>query len=273
MALPSSGWGRCPAARCRSSGSGTAACSGGPGCRRCCVTELGCSDVRFGRRCVERLVDARQQRAGGHRWCWRCRVGAVADVRVGGQLGDRERVRLLAAPLAQRVAAAHVDRRPAPQVGQGEVHPAVAAEGRTQQREERLVLVDGQELPVAQGPRPWARTRRTSAGSRTRTARPCRSLLSFRGAELNSAPLFEAGGHSGPPPPPSPLRGRTAASIEGDRIRRVREEADLVAVVGGGQGRCARLGHPEAGPGRVVELEGDVEVEERRRIGAGEVVA
>ena len=77
---------------------------------------------------------------------------ALRDVRVRRQLGDRQRVRLLAAALAERVAAADVDRRAAAQVGQREVDPAVAAEGRAEQREQRLVLVDRQQLPVAQRP-------------------------------------------------------------------------------------------------------------------------
>src|SRR5262245_37250 len=37
-------------------------------------------------------------------------------------------------------------------VRQAEVHPAIPAECRTQQREQRLVLIDGQKLPVAKRP-------------------------------------------------------------------------------------------------------------------------
>src|SRR4051794_29653620 len=66
--------------------------------------------------------------------------------------GDRQRVRLLASYLAECVAATHVDWRPALEVRQGEVHPSVAAERRAQQREQRLVLIDGQQLPVAKSP-------------------------------------------------------------------------------------------------------------------------
>jgi hypothetical protein len=80
------------------------------------------------------------------------RGGGVDDVDVLGQLGDRQGVRLLAAALSQRVTAADVDRRPAPQVGEREVDPPVPAERRAQEREERLVLIDGQELAVAEGP-------------------------------------------------------------------------------------------------------------------------
>jgi hypothetical protein len=38
------------------------------------------------------------------------------------------------------------------QVRQGKVHPSITAKGGSQQREEGLVLVDGQKLSVAQGP-------------------------------------------------------------------------------------------------------------------------
>src|ERR1044071_8018029 len=75
-------------------------------------------------------------------------------MRVGGQLGDAQRVRLLASPLSQSVSAADVNRRATPQVRKREVHPTIAVKGRTQQREQRLVLVDGQQLSVAQRPTP-----------------------------------------------------------------------------------------------------------------------
>ena len=68
---------------------------------------------------------------------------------VRGDFGNRQRVRLLAAALAQRVAAADVYRHAPAQVREREIHPPVAAEGRPQQREQRLVLVDGQQLAIA----------------------------------------------------------------------------------------------------------------------------
>ncbi len=43
-------------------------------------------------------------------------------------------------------------RRAGAEVGQGEVHAAVAAVGRAEQREQRLVLVDRQQLSVAHRP-------------------------------------------------------------------------------------------------------------------------
>ena len=59
---------------------------------------------------------------------------------------------LLAAALAQGMTAAHVDRCAGLQIGQPKVHAPIAAVGRAEQREERLILVDGQQLPVAQRP-------------------------------------------------------------------------------------------------------------------------
>ena len=85
----------------------------------------------------------------------RVAVGARSPERRAGGCGIsamREGVRLLAARCAEREAAADVDRRPALQVRQGEVRLPVPAEGGAEQREQRLVLVDRQELPVAQRP-------------------------------------------------------------------------------------------------------------------------
>ena len=52
-----------------------------------------------------------------------------------GHLADADGVSLLAAAFAQVVVAADMDRGAAAQVGQGEVHLAIAAEGGAQQRE------------------------------------------------------------------------------------------------------------------------------------------
>ena len=100
--------------------------------------------------------EVRLSRHPGGRGAVGVRIGlggrGVRDMVMLRQLGDRERVRLLAAALAEGVPAADVDRRAASKVGQGEVDPAVAAERRSQQREQRLVLVDRQQLTVAQRP-------------------------------------------------------------------------------------------------------------------------
>src|SRR5215213_7807522 len=73
-------------------------------------------------------------------------------MRVRRQLRNRQRVRLLATPLAQGMSAAHMNWRAPAVVGKRKVHAPVTAEGRAEQREQRLVLVDRQELPVAQRP-------------------------------------------------------------------------------------------------------------------------
>ena len=61
----------------------------------------------------------------------------------------------------QRVPAAGVDWRTPPQVGQRKVGPAVSTEGRAEQREQRLILVDRQELTIAQRPALRRETRTT----------------------------------------------------------------------------------------------------------------
>src|SRR5687768_822991 len=68
------------------------------------------------------------------------------------QFRDRNGVRLLAALLTEGMPAADVDRGSSALVGQREVHAAVTAERRAEEREERLVLVDRQQLPIALRP-------------------------------------------------------------------------------------------------------------------------
>jgi hypothetical protein len=48
-----------------------------------------------------------------------------------------------------------MDRRPSAQIRQSKIHPPVAAVSGAEKREERLVLVDGQELSVAKRPTFW----------------------------------------------------------------------------------------------------------------------
>src|SRR5215213_4239124 len=73
-------------------------------------------------------------------------------MRVRRQLRNRQRVRLLATPLAQGMTTADMNGRAPAVVGQRKVDTPVAAERRAKQREQRLVLIDRQELPVAQRP-------------------------------------------------------------------------------------------------------------------------
>src|SRR5947207_5648340 len=68
------------------------------------------------------------------------------------QFRNRQRMRLLTGLFAQRVAVAGVNRRSALQVRQGKIGLAVPAISRAEQRKERLVLVDRQQLPIAQRP-------------------------------------------------------------------------------------------------------------------------
>jgi hypothetical protein len=59
---------------------------------------------------------------------------------------------LLTTALAERVSAANMDGRAGAQVWQGKVDSSIAAECRAKQREQGLVLIDGQKLPVAERP-------------------------------------------------------------------------------------------------------------------------
>src|SRR5712692_2301637 len=67
-------------------------------------------------------------------------------------LGNVQRVRGLAANLAQGNPVAHVHGGATLEVRQGEGCPSVAAIGGAQDREQCLVLIDGQKLPVAKSP-------------------------------------------------------------------------------------------------------------------------
>ena len=68
-------------------------------------------------------------------------------------------------------------------------------------------------------------------------------------------------------------RRRRRPGVVGDRVGRIGKAADRHAVVGSRQRRVARLRHPQARAGRLVELQRDVEVEKRRRLGAVQIVA
>jgi hypothetical protein len=61
-------------------------------------------------------------------------------------------VRGLAGRLTEGEGTALVHGASAAQVRQSEIRLPVAAVGRTQQREQRLILVDGQKLPIAERP-------------------------------------------------------------------------------------------------------------------------
>ena len=77
-------------------------------------------------------------------------------MRVGGHLVGGQHVRCLAALACHAVgngaADVGVDRGCTLQIGQGEGADAVTAKGGPEDREQRLVLCDGQQLPVAGEP-------------------------------------------------------------------------------------------------------------------------
>src|ERR1043165_2042462 len=84
---------------------------------------------------------------------YRC-IG-IDRVEVRGQLLDIQRNRSRAGSLAQRVPAAHVDWHPATQIGEREICLPITPISRAQQGEESLILVNRQELAVAEGPSLW----------------------------------------------------------------------------------------------------------------------
>ena len=71
------------------------------------------------------------------------------------QLGDVKSVRCFPAEFAQDDSVANVDWHAALQVGKSEIDSPVTAIGRSQDREQCLVLVDGQQLSVAECPSLW----------------------------------------------------------------------------------------------------------------------
>ena len=78
--------------------------------------------------------------------------GAHRHVLVGRHLTDVESVGGFTPCFPEDDAIADMKRRAALQIGQCEIHPAVASIGSPQQCKQSLVLVDGQELSVTKGP-------------------------------------------------------------------------------------------------------------------------
>src|SRR5438477_257729 len=65
---------------------------------------------------------------------------------------SRNRMRFLAAPFSQHESIVKMDRYSASQVRQPEINATVTAISRPKQRKERLVLVDRQQLSIAERP-------------------------------------------------------------------------------------------------------------------------
>src|SRR4051812_29021164 len=79
-------------------------------------------------------------------------LGGIENMCMCRNLGNRERVSLFAPPLAQCMAAADVNRRSPAKIRESESGLPIAAERCAQKREQRLILIDRQELSVAHGP-------------------------------------------------------------------------------------------------------------------------
>jgi len=105
--------------------------------------------VRSGPESSRRLRRPRGCRRAHRRWR---AVSFHRSVAVRRQLGEIHGVCSLAGHLPEGDAVPDMDRHPALQVGEPERHPAVATVGGPEDREQRLVLVDRQQLAVAEGP-------------------------------------------------------------------------------------------------------------------------
>jgi len=68
------------------------------------------------------------------------------------QLGNSDRVSLLAGGLAESMAVAHVHRNSPLKVRERESGLSIAAVSRSKERKQGLVLVDGKELAIAERP-------------------------------------------------------------------------------------------------------------------------
>jgi hypothetical protein len=104
----------------------------------------------FGGPCKDMICGVVGRRVGG---------GSLGYMVVLGHLVGGEGVGFFTALLTQGVspptiATAHVDRRAAPKVREGKRGTPIAPIGRSKQRVERLILIDGQDLPIAKGPTP-----------------------------------------------------------------------------------------------------------------------
>ena len=81
---------------------------------------------------------------------YRCR--RLCDVGVRWQFVHREGVGLCPATLAQGMTASHVNRDAPTKIWQRKIHTSIPTKSGAKEGEKCLVLVDGQELPVAKRP-------------------------------------------------------------------------------------------------------------------------
>src|SRR4051794_15100983 len=124
-----------------------------------CLTAAGTRGrgaVKGGQRpCIGRRIDvvaaAQEVAVRGGRAAVRAGIGGNA-VGMGWCFGGAQRVCLLTTELAEGMTGAHVSGCPALKVWQREVHAPISTERRTEQGEQRLVLIDRQQLPVATRP-------------------------------------------------------------------------------------------------------------------------
>ena len=98
------------------------------------------------------IGSAAQKLVGRVRAASCCKRRDIHHVCVRRHFGTAERVRLLSADFAQRVSAAHMEGHSSLKIRQGESGLPVPAVSRSEQGKQRLILIDRQQLPVAQRP-------------------------------------------------------------------------------------------------------------------------
>lgn len=124
------------------------------------VVRLAAADARDGRSlhgneisrvCVE-VVSGAKEIAGGERRAIRVHISRLECVQMRRKLLDIDRHAGRTGGFTEIVSIAKVHRHTAPQIRQSESRLTVPTIGRAEQREEGLILIDRQELPVAKRP-------------------------------------------------------------------------------------------------------------------------
>src|SRR5438309_1686185 len=92
------------------------------------------------------------ENVSGRSICGSGTIGGIRDMNMLRHFRNSHRMRLLAAFLAQDKALTEMNRHLATEVRQREIDAPVAAIGSAEQGEQRLVLVDRQQLAVAKCP-------------------------------------------------------------------------------------------------------------------------
>ena len=88
------------------------------------------------------------------------RIHALDEMIVCRHFRGGDGMHLLSCPLSLGEPIAHVDRSPAPHVRQAEVRLPIATISGSEEREQGLILIDREKLPVALRPTLWGKVKR-----------------------------------------------------------------------------------------------------------------